>query len=195
LRLEDLLVELLSGDDGRAEAAVEGIVAQLEAQPSQALPALQEVLGAPQADHRWWAARALAAISHPQVSPLLLKALGDPDASVRQCAALGLRLHPYPQAIPALIDALDDQDRLVATLAAGALVRLGEAAVPALLEVMQSDSQPARLEAARALAEIGDLRAVPALFAALDEGSALMEYWASEGLERMGVGMVYFKPG
>jgi hypothetical protein len=36
---------------------------------------------------------------------------------------------------------------------------------------------------------IGDTRAVPGLFEAL-EGSALQEYWAEEGLERMGVGMV-----
>jgi hypothetical protein len=32
------------------------------------------------------------------------------------------------------------------------------------------------------------------LFEELDDSSALIEYWASEGLEKMGVGLVYFKP-
>jgi len=50
------------------------------------------------------------------------------------------------------------------------------------------------VEAVRALAKIGDQRAIPALFEALDDNSALIEYWASEGLEKMGVGMVFYKP-
>jgi HEAT repeat protein len=58
---------------------------------------------------------------------------------------------------------------------------------------MESGSHIARLEAARALASIGDTRAIPALFDALDD-SALLEYWANEGLERMGVGMCFFSP-
>ena len=29
---------------------------------------------------------------------------------------------------------------------------------------------------------------------ALDDSSALIEYWAGEGLEKMGVGMVFYKP-
>ena len=44
------------------------------------------------------------------------------------------------------------------------------------------------------LAKIGDERAIPVLFEALDDSSALIEYWASEGLEKMGVGMVFYKP-
>jgi HEAT repeat protein len=59
---------------------------------------------------------------------------------------------------------------------------------------MQKGEHVARLEAVRALAKIGDERAIPALFDALDNDSALIEYWASEGLEKMGVGMVFYKP-
>jgi len=51
-----------------------------------------------------------------------------------------------------------------------------------------------RIEVVRALSKLGDQRAIPALFEALDDSSALIEYWASEGLEKMGVGMVFFKP-
>jgi HEAT repeat protein len=80
-------------------------------------------------------------------------------------------------------------------LAGDALVAIGSPAVPALLEVLQAGVHPARLEAVRALARIGDERAIPALFTALDDSSALIEYWANEGLERMGVGMVFYRPG
>jgi HEAT repeat protein len=89
---------------------------------------------------------------------------------------------------------MGSQDALLARLAANALACTGADAVPALLEVLEKGEQALRLEAARALAHIGDERSIPALFKALDEDSALMEYWANEGLERMGVGMVFFKP-
>jgi HEAT repeat protein len=126
--------------------------------------------------------------------PEMLRGLADPDPAVRQCAALGLQRRPSERAIPALISAMDDSDSLAARLAANALAATGPPAVPALLDVMQTGSSKASLEAARALALIGDTRAIPALFQALDGDSMLLEYWANEGLERMGVGMVFFKP-
>jgi len=89
---------------------------------------------------------------------------------------------------------LSQGEALTRRLAGDALVAVGSPAVPALLEVMLAGQHLARLEAARALAKIGDERAIPALFAALDGSSALIEYWANEGLERMGVGMVFYKP-
>jgi HEAT repeat protein len=59
---------------------------------------------------------------------------------------------------------------------------------------LRGDYPAARIQAARALALIGDTRAIPELFNALDGDSALLEYWAGEGLEKMGVGMVFFTP-
>jgi HEAT repeat protein len=50
------------------------------------------------------------------------------------------------------------------------------------------------MEIARILALIGDTRAVPTLFHALDDDSALIRHWVDEGLERMGIGMAFFKP-
>ena len=186
-----LLEELTSGVDERAEAAVRALARF----GPEILPALQELLHRPDPDLRWWATRALAEIDDPQVVSLLLGSLQDPDALVRQCAALALRQQPFLQAIPDLVQALGDADRFLAHLAADALITTGEAAVPALLEILSNGPQVARLEAVRALAGIGDPRAIPALFNALDEDSALMEYWAGEGLERMGVGMTFFMPG
>ena len=186
-----LIQDLTSGDDSRAEAAARKLTQQGEA----ALPALRELLQAPQADARWWATWALASLSHPEVGRLLRELLKDADQGVRQCAALALREQPNIEAIPDLVALLEEQDPILARLAAAALIAAGAEAVPALLEVIQNGSQRARLEAVRSLASIGDERAIPALYAAYQEGSAIMEYWANEGLEKLGVGMVLFDPG
>ena len=192
--LGDFLAELTSGDDERAEAAVEKIVALGENCADDPIDVLQELLSSPDSEIRWWGVRALASIRDPRILSILIEALADEVATVRQCAALGLRLHPTPQAIAGLIDCLSDEDHLVVDLSADALAEIGEQAVPALITVVENGNPKARLEAVHSLAIIGDKRAIPVLYGVLDEGSALMEYRAAEGLERMGVGMVFYKP-
>jgi len=192
--LSDFLAELTSGDDERAEAAVEKIVALGENCADDPIDVLQELLSSPDSEIRWWGVRALASIRDPRILSILIEALADEVATVRQCAALGLRLHPTPQAIAGLIDCLSDEDHLVVDLSADALAEIGEQAVPALITVVENGNPKARLEAVHSLAIIGDKRAIPMLYGVLDEGSALMEYRAAEGLERMGVGMVFYKP-
>ena len=197
MSLHEILLKLTSGDDERAEGAVRGIPGYGEA----ALDALRSMLADPDVDKRWWAVRALAEIRGGEAIPFIIQALSDDAPAVRQCAALGLSQQPnMPDgsvaegAVPALIEAMASNDALLARLAANALTCIGAAAVPALLDLLVNAPQPVRLEAARALALIGDTRAIPALFEALEDDSALMEYWANEGLERMGVGMVFFQP-
>ena len=136
----------------------------------------------------------LAEINDERVPALLASALSDPEKSVRWCAGLALRSHPSVQAIPALLPLLSDDDALTRRLAGDALIAIGGPVVPQLLDSMQKGEHLVRLEAVRALARIGDERSIPALFEALDDSSALIEYWASEGLEKMGVGMVFYKP-
>jgi len=188
--LELLVTDLACGDEGRAEAAAR----QLAARGRAALPALEALLASPDPDRRWWAVRALAEIDDPWVPALLRAALNDADPAVRECAALALRLRPHPEAIPDLVRALSDSDRLLAHLAADALAAVGSPAVEHLIRVMEEGPAIARTEAARALAKIADPRSIPTLFKTFDQESALVEYWASEGLERMGVGMAFFKP-
>jgi phycocyanobilin lyase beta subunit len=118
----------------------------------------------------------------------------DPETSVRHCAALALAGRSDQDAIASLTSALSSPDRLLARLAANSLVSTGSAAVPALLDLLEHNAEAPRAEVVRALALIGDPRAIPALFNATEDDSALAEYWAEEGLERMGGGMVYFKP-
>ncbi len=193
--LQRLLQQLIEGDEQAAEAAAAQIAHLSPAQQTQALAALRAMLETPDADRRWWAVRALSEIEHEAVPALLVQALGDNDPGVRQCAALALRQHPDPRAIPALASCLGDSDPLTARLAADALAAAGEAAAPYLIEALQNGPQAARLEAVRALAALGDKSSVPALFQALDDESALIEYWATQGLERMGIGMTFFNPG
>jgi HEAT repeat protein len=107
---------------------------------------------------------------------------------------LALRKQPAPQALPDLISCLDAEDRLLAHLSADALVAAGPQAVPPLLDIMENGSHLSRLEAVRALALLEDQRAIPVLFHALDDESALVTHWADQGLQRMGVGMAFFKP-
>ncbi len=188
--LQTLILELTSCDEEQAIAAVDQIIARGQ----EALPILRQMAVSPDANTRWWALRVLAAFSHPDVPPILQAALMDPDYTVRQCAALGLSQQADPAAIPALIAALSDKDRLVARLAGDALIAVGGPAVTDLITTLETGSSAAQIEAARALGVIGDTRAIPAMFAAWEDGSALVRHWIEQGFERMGVGMQFFTP-
>jgi HEAT repeat protein len=187
---ETLIKTLISGQDELAETAA----IELAARGSEVLHALDDLLLSDDADTRWWGTRTLALIVDPRASVLLLKMLHDPDLAVRQCAALALKEQPTPEAIPALIAAIDDLDRMLSRLAADALISLGEAAVPALIELLEKGTPRAKGEAARTLALIGDRQAIPVMFAEWEQGSVLVQYWIEEGFKRMGVGMTFFLP-
>jgi len=188
--LSNLVTKLLADDDTARQATEE-----LAAQGSASLAAIQSLLAHEQADVRWWAVRTCVTIQdNVDITPLLIQGLQDPDPAVRQCAALGLQQRPDDRAVLALIAALSDPDSLVARLAANALAATGPAAVPELINLVENSSSKVRLEAVRALALTGDTRSIPTLFNVLESDSSLMEYWANEGLDRMGVGMVFFKP-
>ncbi len=188
--LQALLDDLLSGDDQRAESAV----AQLAALGAAAREALVAWLDDADLDKRWWAYRALAAFPDDDIADLLARGLQDGEAEIRQAAALGLRLHPSARHVDLLAAALEDPDAMTADLSMQALARAGKAAVPALLSVLESGSRRARLRAVRALAEIADPQTIPALMQVLENDSALMQYWADQGLDNLGLKMLYFKP-
>jgi len=177
-----LFAELRGGDEPLAESAAERIAAEGD----RVLPELIRMMDDERVEERWWAVRIAAAMDHPQALTLIRKGLGDSSEDVRQCAALAVRQQPHPEAISELSLLLDSGDPLTRRL---------EAALPALLDVLENGITRARVEAARALAKIGDKRAISSLYRLLDEESALLTYWAEEGLDAMGVGMIFFKPG
>ena len=187
--LQDLLADLSSGNESRAETAVPALVSM----DADAIPALLDLTGSPEVDSRWWALRALASSPHCQ-SGWLVPFLNDPAPEVRQCAALGLAVKPEESAVQALVGALSDDDSMVGSLAANALVKIGGAAVPSLIEAVKQGPQSQRIHAFRALAGIRDHRAIPIMMQVMQEDSALLQHWAQEGLERLGLDMVYIKP-
>jgi len=187
--VESLLADLTSGDEIRAQSAVPGLIALGEA----TFPALRDLLASKDADQRWWALSTLA--QTPQArTEWLLPFLNDTAPELRQAAALGLCSHPDETAIKPLIQALNDADSMVSNLASSALVAIGKPAVQSLMEIPKNAPHRARINAIRALAEIVDYAAIPALMSALEEDSAMMQHWAEEGLERLGLNMVYIKP-
>jgi len=186
--LQDLLAALASGDDDRAEAAVP----HLAAHPG-AIPALEAYLRSPESDLRWWAIRTLAQMDAPP-RDWLVSALGDDSEEVRQCATLALAHHPIEAAIPGLLRLVTDPETVTANLAASALIAIGAPAIPGLLDLLETASHASCVEIIRALANIGDPRAIPALMQAMEQDSPAMHYWAEQGLDRLGLGMVYIKP-
>ena len=187
--LKALLAELTGKDESVAEAAA----LMLADAGDAALPLLEPLLESPEADHRWWAVRTLAAMSQPRAE-WLRRALADPNADVRAAGALALAAHPDSSAHSELISLLDDRDSLVAGIATKALVARGSAVVPSLLEAFGAATPQARIQIVRALAQIQDPQAIRLMMQAMDRSSAALQYWAEQGLERLGLDMVYLMP-
>lgn len=125
---------------------------------------------------------------------LLMLALTDGKADVRAAGALALAAHPDEAAVPALVQAVNDEDGLVAVLAVNALVKLGGAAVPLLIEAFDETAPRGRIQIMRTLAELHDQRGTRLMMASLDKDSAAVQYWARQGLDSLGLNMVYLEP-
>ncbi len=188
--LMDVLADKTADDEQREEAAL--AVGEMS---HHALPGLRRMLQRDDPDIRWWSVRALAALGGPSGLALLLETLADPDPDVRACAAHGLGELAAPEAANPLVRLLNDESAFVARIASNALIQIGQPAVPTLIEALSSTSPAVRAGAARALVPQESTHdAIPALFAVLDDESAIVTYYAEEALERMGVGMIFVKP-
>ena len=177
----------MSGDEGRMQPALEKLT---EAD----LPALMEAARSREPETRALAATALGAIANEDAVRALLPLSTDPDADVRAAAYHALGQQRAAEAVTPLLFALADRSTFLTRLATDALIQIGSAAVPALIEALDHEVEPhVRVNLARALALIADTRAIPALFRALDDDSHMVVHWADVGLEKMGVGQVYFR--
>ncbi|MBL8049830.1 MAG: HEAT repeat domain-containing protein [Anaerolineales bacterium] len=189
--MKALLADLTSGDDARAEKSILPLVELGQV----AIGPLIELTHSNNADIRWWAVRALAASPHTQTLNLI-PLLNDSSSSVRAATVLAILNHPHEDAIEALIQALYDEDPLTAGLAGNALVKIGSPTTPSLLKVMEEAQTNVRIIAIRALAEIKDHRAIPTMMKCLNDEneSAVIQYWAVQGLNKLGLDMVYINP-
>ena len=187
--LDQVISDLTSDNELRAEAAA----AELSRMGQAALTPLESLLRSSVPDRRWWAVRTLAQMAAPPLEWLIF-ALDDPSNEVREAAALALISHPTDKAVQSLVRVLNKADGMLGTLAGNALTAIGKPSVPDLLEAYKNAGLQARINIMRSLAEIRDHRAISVMLKATEDDSAMLNYWAQEGLEKLGLNMVYIKP-
>jgi HEAT repeat protein len=95
--------------------------------------------------------------------------------------AITTRTHA-PTTIRQQIDELSNGDVLARDRARHILVRIGEPAIRPLIEALASPNEIVRWEAAKALSELADPTAAPALIEALDDQRFAVRWLAADGL-------------
>jgi HEAT repeat protein len=188
--LQTFMDALDAGDDAKTEQAATA----LGEVGDTAIPTLQRILAAPDPHRRWWGPRALAVLGTDAATDLITASLEDSDPDVRACAVVALSKLKPDRAIHPLVARLSDSSAYVSRLAADALSQFGQPAVDALIDALEVGDTATRAGAARALCAIRPEEAIPALYAALDDRSATVTHYAEEALEKMGVGIVLFRP-
>ena len=115
--------------------------------------------------------RAIAQVMTPAPAPAVTQASGD-TTSVK------------PEVVPALIEALM-YDNLFdkKTVMVGALVKIGAPAVPALIKALEDSSPNVRFFAAENLGEIGNIEAISALTAAVNDPDEFVRKAAKKAIE------------
>jgi hypothetical protein len=91
-----------------------------------------------------------------------------------------------PETINSLIATLNNDDGLARQQARIALIHIGTPAVERLIKALASDNRYIHWEAAKALSQIGDPRAVDALVTALEDKKFSIRWLAAEGLITVG---------
>ncbi len=132
------------------------------------------------------AAHILGIFGSSAATPPMIEALHDPVPTVRLQAIKALGRIGDPSAVPALLNALRNADEQAASQIFSALVQLGRAAVPALLDASKSSSAWMRWHCMRALGEIGDTRALPVLVQALRDTDHSVAWMGAKELVRFG---------
>jgi hypothetical protein len=88
--------------------------------------------------------------------------------------------------LASLIDSLGSRDGLIRQKARRSLVALGPPATGALIRALhESSMDQVRWEAAKALGEIGDVAAIPALIEALEDEDSDVVWLAAEALQHL----------
>jgi HEAT repeat protein len=153
--------------------------------------ALEPLIGAcadanPQVRSR--AVWALGKTRYPRAYETILRLTDDPEGYVRYDAAIALGVLGDERAIASLVALMQkpDEQHCVDSAAAMGLDRLGQPAVPALLNVLQSGSNEARRLAASVLGSIGDRGAVEPLARFLTHSDKDLRIAAIEALAQLG---------
>jgi len=136
---------------------------------------------------RLYAARALGELGDIRATRPLIDALVNDrnvDVRVRAARALG-RLGGEEVVLP-LVEALSDTNSQVCVTAADALVEIGPVAVSPLISSLTHEKVNVRCDAARALGELNDVRAVNALVDVLKDEWVNVRIYAVQSLGKLG---------
>lgn len=184
--LHNFYQAIATGDDEQTEQAVSALTTTDE-------PALMAQLSRGDSEVRWWVLRALAHCGTAAAIPALFTALDDADEGARAVAALTLGHlyrpeHPNAEQVLAhLAIHLADADGSVRQAAADALIRCGDAAAPVLANVLRGDHQGARTRAAYALSKLASIPAAIVLYPCLNDPNYMVQTYAYETLDKMGL--------
>ena len=131
---------------------------------------------------------ALGKTRDPRAYETILCLTDDPEGYVRYDAAIALGVLGDERAVAPLVTLMQEPDdqHCVDSAAAMGLDRLGQSAMPALLEVLQNGANKARHLAADVLGGLGDKRAVEPLAKLLSDNDKDMRITAIEALAQIG---------
>lgn len=115
-----------------------------------------------------------------------IAALKDEDWALREDAATLLGDFRDPRAVAPLLEALHDEDRAVRDAATGALRKIGQAAVPALIVALQDPNGNVQEIAVAVLKDLSDPRAVDPLIGCLTNKNWIVRMHAAKGLGIVG---------
>ncbi|MBI2838937.1 MAG: HEAT repeat domain-containing protein [Acidobacteria bacterium] len=201
------LVEAMTGSESLVRVNTARVLWSINKDP-RALSTMMQAAGDSDKQIRIRAARALGEAGDAGAIEVLISSLKDPASEVRAVAVDALGLVSSPLAIEPLRQLLKDENgdigfraaqalkkqgwtpegriEIVAFLVAGrewnALAELGEAAVPALIEILKAEWSVA-WRASETLRDIGD-PAVGSLLVALKDGNSQVRCFAAKALNR-----------
>ncbi len=154
------LVELLSVAERQLNDRVYPLIIELG---EPAIPFLLDEVNTEDRIRREHVIAALGTLKVPQAVEPIGRVLGDKSLKRRYIAAWSLGEIGDPRGIPFLLPALGDEDGEVQRYAVRALIKINSEAVAPLLAFLETASARATAGAVRALGDIGDSRALPAL--------------------------------
>lgn len=168
------IYKIANNRDENFELRHSALLALTKISESRAMPILLECLGRGDPKMRGAIAQCLGEIGDKTADKTAIQTLlalfKDPTPEVRQIAENSLVRIRGEVVVNSLIQTAVHKERLeVRTLAIQALARIGDpGAVPHLVRLLADDQSEIRSEAALALADVRDVRAIPVMIAELD---------------------------
>lgn len=145
---------------------------------SISLESLTEHMNDPRFAVRDYVIERLVELGSSAVMPIKKSLLGSDNQEIRTAGVFALYRINTPNALKEVHAALDDSSLMVRTAAVRVLgLSKNQEAVDKLMEIVQKDNLPVRRQAATALGQIGDTRAVGALLnASVDSSDRFLEH-------------------